>query len=425
MTAIPAGPRFPRRTLGAAGLLLPLASAPLAGCSRQTGPVTVTVWHGFTEADGQIIGELAEEFNASQSDYQVVIEVSPWNVITDKILPAVAGGTGPDLVVQTSADGERYVRQGVLQPVQDFYDDPANETDTYLENVVNYTVIDGKQHGVPMGYGPFACWYSVSAFEEAGVTDPPTTWEEWIALAEELTIPGAAQPERYGLSLADRDTSQLVPTMLEANGGDAYADGAVVLDSPQNVETLQWWREAYSRGWGPTNITLPKSVDLFKNGKSAMTVLGPWMITVAESVGLEIGVFEVPAGPQRIVTQAAANYWWLTSQADDDAKAGAYAFLRHINSHDSQVRWALGSYYPPNRTDIAEDELSENPYVATMTAFTQNATVRMDGLPRGGADAESVLTTLSVHVTEDTGGDVASLLADAALQLEDAIAEDD
>ncbi|WP_157975528.1 ABC transporter substrate-binding protein [Brachybacterium sp. YJGR34] len=425
MNAPPARPRVPRRTLGAAALLAPLAAAPLAGCTREDGPVTVTVWHGFTEADGQIVGELAEEFNASQSTYRIAVEVSPWNVITDKILPAVSAGNGPDLVVQTPSDGERYARQGAFVPVQDFYDDPANETDTYLENVTAYTRIDGQQYGVPMGYGPFACWYSVAAFDEAGITEPPRTWEEWIALAEELTIPGAARPERYGLSLADRDTSQIVPTMLEANGGDAYADGAVVLDSPQNVETLEWWREAYRRGWGPTNITLPKSVDLFKNGKAAMTVLGPWMITVAESVGLEIGVFEVPAGPQRSVTQAAANYWWLTAQADDEVRAGAFAFLRHVNSHDAQVRWALGSYYPPNRTDITEDELAENPYVAAMTSYTKDATVRLDGLPRGGADAESVLTTLSVHITEDSGGDVAGLLSDAALQLEDAIDEDD
>lgn len=424
MTATSARPRITRRSLGA-GLLLPLAAASLTGCAREDGPVTVTVWHGFTEADGQIIGELAEEFNASQSTWRVAIEVNPWNVITDKILPAISAGNGPDLVVQTPTDGGRYARQRAFVPVQDFYDDPANETDTYLENVVAYTRIDGQQYGVPMGYGPFACWYSVRAFEEAGVAEPPSTWEEWIVLAEELTVPGAVRPDRYGLTLADRDTSQIIPTMLEANGGDAYADGAVVLDSTQNVETLQWWRDSYSRGWGPTNITLPESVNLFKNGKAAMTVLGPWMVEIAAAVGLDVDVFEVPAGPQRAVTQAAANYWWLTAQAGDEVRAGAYAFLRHVNSHDAQVRWALASHYPPNRTDITAEELAENPYARKMSAFTQNATVRLDGLPRGGADAESVLSAVSVDITEDSGGDVTALLAEASRQFEDAITTDD
>src|SRR5699024_9110538 len=143
----PARSRITRRTLGA-GLLLPLAAAPLAGCAREDGPVTITVWHGFTETDGQIIGELAEEFNASQSTWRVAIEVNPWDVITDKILPAISAGNGPDLVVQTPTDGERYARQRAFVPVQDFYDDPANETDTFLENVVAYTQIDGQQYAV-------------------------------------------------------------------------------------------------------------------------------------------------------------------------------------------------------------------------------------------------------------------------------------
>ncbi|MFC0673148.1 extracellular solute-binding protein [Brachybacterium hainanense] len=415
--------RISRRGFAAAGLALPLAG--LSACTAQEdGPRDIVVWHGFTEADGAIIGELAEEFTASQDRFRIRIEVNPWNVITDKLLPAISAGNGPDLVVQTPSDGERYARQRALVPVQDFYDDPANETDTYRENVTAYTRIDGVQHAVPMGYGPFACWYSARLFEEAGVDAPPQTWEEWIDLAERLTVPGDGRPEVYGLTLADRDTSQLVPTMLEAAGGDAYAEGEVVLDSPQNARTLQWWREAYTRGWGPTTITLPKSADLFKNGRAAMTVLGPWMVDIAASVDLDVGVFAVPAGPERAVTQAAANYWWLTAQADEESREGAYAFLRHVNSHDAQVRWALGSHYPPNRTDITADELADNPYVATMSEFTQDATVRLDGLPRGGADAESVLSTLSVHVTEGTGGEVPDLLAQAAEQFAAAIAEE-
>lgn len=376
-------------------------------------PTTVSVWHGFTEADGKVIDAIAKEFNSSQSDYKVEIEVNPWNVITDKLLPAMKSGNGPDIVVQGVDSGPGYAKQGVFVDTQAFYDNPAYETDTYFEHVVDYGRIDGKPYAIPMGYAPFAVWYNKAMFEAAGVTDFPKTWDEWIDLAEKLTIDdnGDGTPEIYGLAISDKATT-FIPTWLKAGGGAVYSDGEVTLNTPQNVATLQWWADAYKRGWGPTNVTLPEAVDLFKAGKAAMTVIGPWIISGAESVGLEIGVFEVPKGPERIAAQAAANYWWVTSAADEAATKGAYEFLAYFNSHDSQVRWAVEANYPPNRKDVTEAEVAANPYIATMLPFTTNTYVRLAGLPGGLTDVNTELDTLSIGISEGKG-DVAQLVAKA------------
>lgn len=412
--------------VGAAALGVTACSAGGGGGTGDSGdgPVSVSVWHGFTEADGTVVQEIADEFNASQDDYEVAIEVNPWNVITDKLLPAVSSGNGPDVVVQGVDSGQGYVDQGVFQSMQGFYDDAENETDTYYQHVVDYGVYDGEAYAVPMGYAPFAVWYNTAMFEAAGVTEMPQTWDEWIDLAEQLTVDenGDGTPEIYGLSVADKETT-FIPTWLEAGGGEVYQDGEVTLDTTQNVETLQWWRDAYTRNWGPTNISLAESVDIFKAGKAAMVVIGPWMIGIADSVDLEVGVFEVPAGPEKIAAQAAANYWWLTSQADDEATAGAYEFLRYFNSHDAQVKWALEANYPPNRTDITSEELAENPYVETMQAFTENTYVRLAGLPGGVTGVNAELDTLSVHITQGTGGDVATLVGETDAAITDILSE--
>ncbi|QMU96423.1 extracellular solute-binding protein [Microbacterium esteraromaticum] len=396
-----------------------------AGTAGSDGPVTVDVWHGFTEADGKVVQRLADEFNESQDDYRVKIEVNPWNVITDKLLPAMSSGNGPALVVQGVDAGQGYVRQGVFASLQSFYDDPENETETYYEHVVDYTVFDGETYGVPMGYAPFAVWYNKDMFAAAGVTEFPQTQDEWIALAKKLTVDenGDGTPEIYGLSLADKATTFL-PTWLEAGGGDVFADGEVVLDTPQNVKTLEWWRDAYAENWGPTNITLPEAVDLFKAGKAAMVVIGPWMIGIADSVGLDVGVFEVPAGEEKRAAQAAANYWWLTSQGAKDERVaeGAQAFLRYFNSHDSQIEWALEGNYPPNRDDITADELAENPFVAEMLPFTENTYIRLADLPGGLTDVNAELDTLSQKVTHGED-DIAGAVAETSGKLAGILSE--
>ncbi|MFT4157375.1 MAG: extracellular solute-binding protein [Microbacterium sp.] len=413
-----------RRMRAAAGFTA-AAALLLTGCSASEtdgsgdadgSPTVVNVWHGFTEADGKVVQAIADDFNASQDDYKVEIEVNPWNVISDKLLPALKSGNGPDLVVQGVDAAAGYIEQKAFASLQDFYDDEANETDTYDQHVVDYTEFDGELYGVPMGYAPFSIWYNKAMFEQAGITeaDFPETWDELFALAERLTVKkdGESTPEIYGLSLGDK-TNSFLPAILQSGGGDVVEDGEIVLDSPQNVKTLQWWRDAYEGGWGPTNIGLADAVGLFTGGKAAMTWIGPWVASGAEAAGIDVGQFATPAGLEKTATAAAANYWWLTAQGaeDDKVKAGSEAFLAYFNSHESQVRWALEANYPPNRTDITAEELAANPLIAALAEQTKDAYIALATLPGGATDVNAELDTLSVNVDSGTGGDIESLLS--------------
>lgn len=409
-----------------------VAAAALTGCSSSgsadsDGPTTITVWHGFTEADGDVVQAIADEFNASQSDYKVDIEVNPWNVISDKLLPALKAGNGPDLVTQEVVAATGYIRQGAFVSLQDFYDDAANETDTYDQHVVDYTKVDGEYYGVPMGYAPYSIWYNKQMWADAGVTECPATWDDMIALAEKLTVKGSGggNPEVYGLSISDKQITML-PAFLESGGGDVYdaADG-VVLDTPENVTTLEWLRAAYAKGAMPTNIGLADAVALFTGKKAAMTWIGPWIVSGAEAAGVELGVCNAPAGSERVATPAAANYWWLTSQGakDEKTRAGSEAFLAYFNSHDSQVQWAVDANYPPNRNDVTPEEMAENPVIATITPFVKDAYIRLPGLPGGSTDVEAELDTLSVNISQGSGGDVPSLVADTSEAIEGIISQ--
>jgi multiple sugar transport system substrate-binding protein len=409
-----------------------VAALALTGCgasgnngTSSGSPTVIHVWHGFTEADGKVVQEIADDFNASQKSYKVEMEVNPWNVISDKLLPALKSGNGPDLVVQGVDTGQGYVKQGAFASLEDFYDNPKNETDTYDEHVVDYAKFGGKHYAVPMGYAPYSIWYNKKMFADAGITDTPKTWDDLIALAQKLTVkkPGESKPEIYGLSLGDKQ-STFLPTIVQSGGGEVVKDGKIVLDTPQNVKTLEWWQQQVAKGWGPTNISLADAVALFTGGKAAMTWIGPWVITGAQAGGIDVGVFSAPAGPEKVATPAAANYWWLTSLGakDPTVKKGSEAFLAYFNSHKEQVKWALKANYPPNRTDITTDELSSNPIIATLAPQAKDAYIPLASLPGGGTDVNTELDTLSVHIDERTGGDVGSLVKGTSDKLKNIIA---
>ena len=57
-------------------------------------------------------------------------------------------------------------------------------------------MVDGKIYGVPMEVEPMAMYYSVAAFEEAGLNenDVPQTWDELLEVGKKLTT-----DKRYGV----------------------------------------------------------------------------------------------------------------------------------------------------------------------------------------------------------------------------------
>ncbi|GAB4000458.1 hypothetical protein GCM10029992_32430 [Glycomyces albus] len=78
---------------------LALAAAACAGDgSGGGGPVELKFWHGYTEADGDVLEGIVEDFNASHDDITISTEVKTWDSIDDTLLTALSAGEGPAIV---------------------------------------------------------------------------------------------------------------------------------------------------------------------------------------------------------------------------------------------------------------------------------------------------------------------------------------
>jgi len=95
-----------------------------------------------------------------------------------------------------------------------------------------------------------------------------------------------------------------------------------------------------------------------------MEIVGPWMTTGFKSAGIDFGLAMPPAGPKAAVTLGTSVGFTVSARADQRKTEAAYQFFKFWNAKDSQIYWSVHSGFPPNRTDITADELSENPYVA-------------------------------------------------------------
>ena len=81
---------------------------------------------------------------------------------------------------------------------------------------------NGKQYGIPWDMGMIGFWYNKDLFAQAGITAPPTTWDDYLAAVKKLKDAGITP-----LAIAGKDKW---PSMhlwtylvLRNGGGDALA----------------------------------------------------------------------------------------------------------------------------------------------------------------------------------------------------------
>lgn len=347
------------------------------GDASVNADVTLTFWNGFTGPDRPAVEELVGRFNESRDDVHIDMEIMPWDVFYDRLLPAYGSGTGPDIVAMDTVQIPQYAERGLLREMGDYYDDQDSEADALVETAVEASTFRGTAYGVPMNFTTTLLYWNKGMFEEAGLDpeSPPQNWDEFADYARQLTIDedGDGSPEQFGLAMADHATVPMWQILLwQGGGGVASQDGTTaLLDAPETIEAMEFWSDlVINEKIAPVGLGGADADALFQAERAAMEIVGPWMTTGFAEAGIDFGLAMPPEGPGGSVTLGSSTGFALNADLDEAAVAAATDFFRFWNSVESQIYWAVNTGFPPSRTDIPAEDLADNPYVA---AFSEHA----------------------------------------------------
>ena len=173
--------------------------------------------------------------------------------------------------------------------------------------VVGAASIDGTLYGIPNEIDVYALNYNKKLFEEAGIAEPPKTWDEFLAAAEKLTDKSKGQ-QGFGL-INSWAAGVLHPfsSLLVSNGGDLVVDGKPVLDSAQAKETFELYEKLITSGYSDpamatadANTTGP-FLDSFVSGKTGMIIMANWWESALKAgmgdAFADIATAPIPVGP--------------------------------------------------------------------------------------------------------------------------------
>lgn len=348
-----------RQCLAWIGLLILLL---LQGCGQpmsegEAAPIRIALWQGVNPPPNrEVLQRLVDKFNQTHPDIQVEsIYVGQPDQQLPKIFASVVGNAPPDLLWFNPTLTGQLVELGAIRPIEDFLNqstvkaelDPALQSSMALENHL---------WSIPFATNNVGIFYRPSLFEAAGIDALPKTWEEFRAVAQQLTRDRNrdGKPDQHAIQLALGKGEFTIFTWLPFfwSGGSTIntvtqAEGLTVEIHPSGaIAALQFWQNLVKDG--TAILSQPErgfELDNFLAGKVAMQISGPWTLGQLQQTKTDFGVFPMPVQEEPATALGGENlFLFKSSPAREKA---AWTFMEYVLSEDFQTEWALGTGYLP------------------------------------------------------------------------------
>jgi multiple sugar transport system substrate-binding protein len=309
-----------------------LASTCLAGAAA--AQTELTFWqHGAGNPwEGEIFGQMVEEFNASQSDWKVTLQQFPQAAYNDSVTAAALSGELPDIVDVDGPVMPNWAWAGYLAQLE--------ITEGELEGFLPGTIgrWDGQIYSVGLWDAAVAMVTRKSTLEKHGIRIPtleqPWTGEELDAALATLKDSGEFE---YPLDLGMWDRTEWYPyafsPFLQSFGGDivdrsTYQTAEGMLNGDAAIEFGEWWQGLFEDGLAPGTSQDPADgATGLLEGKYAIGWTGNWKAAqVLEAFGDDALFLPAPDfgnGPK-----IGAASWQLAVSEQSENKEGANAFIR-------------------------------------------------------------------------------------------------
>lgn len=378
---------------------------------------TLSLWTIFTGSDGDVLREIISDYNESNEDgITVEVDIMDNSTLQSKLPSAVSSGTGPDFVLVGIEYIEEYVNNGILEPIDDFWEATGTNEDNYYENVVAKSYVGGTLYGVPMQYNLQYLYYNKDMFEAAGIKSAPTTFEELEEDAKALTD---AEKGQYGLA-CPTDFGYYVQ-YLWGNGGDVIntETSENLLNSDTNIETLTWLQQL-AKDVSPEGITSAEADTMFQSGQLAMCIAGPWNINILNNLGVNYGIAAMPAGSDGAYSAEGGCAYMVPAGTDPGTKEAVYKFMAHWLTDDVLKEWSMRNGFPVWSYSLLTDtEIQENDVLSSVSEASSIGRDWHLGYEYGSQIDADVMRPMMENIF--LGGDVAKEVQDASGKMDEII----
>ncbi|MFI9365630.1 extracellular solute-binding protein [Kitasatospora sp. NPDC053057] len=363
--------------------------------------------------------KLATAFTTANPDIKVDVQVVNWNDIDKQVKTMIQSGNVPD-VLQTGGYADK-VADDLLYKAEDVLS-PGTRADL-IDSFAKAGQVKGVQYGIPFVSSARALFYNKALFQQAGITQPPTSWEELRKDAEQLKakVPGVTP---YALPLGPEEAQgESMIWELGNDGGPTGKDGAYALNSQANIDTFRWLKtDLVDPGLtyaNPATTDRKTAFADFAAGKAAMLNGHPSLIQMAQDGKVDYGVAPIPgkAGP---LTSTLGVADWMMAFKKNGHRDQIRKFLDFAYAKDNQLAFDETYNLMPVTQSVLHELTSSGKHkdLEPFFALLPHAVF----YPLGDTTWDAVSAELKKSVGSAVSGDPAKVLGDLQKKAQDAVA---
>jgi multiple sugar transport system substrate-binding protein len=249
------------------------------GSSASAGESELRVW--AFGAEGEALAPMVSEFERANPGVHVRIQQIPWTAAHEKLLTAFVGGALPDVAQLGNTWIPEFAALDALAPLDSLVagDSLAIPRADYFPGVWATNVVDGVLYGVPWYVDTRVLFFRTDLLRRAGVSSPPTTWQELrdAAVRVKRIQPAGAFPLLMPLD----EWAQPVIFGLQ-QGAPLLADHGTRGDfrDPRFRRGFAFYVGLFADGLAPAlaNTQISNVYQEFEAGRVAMYITGPWNV---------------------------------------------------------------------------------------------------------------------------------------------------
>jgi len=248
----------------------------------------------YSNETGPFLQKVVEDFEKENSDIKVNLQIVGWDVLEQKVNTMVSTNQTPDILNLNHYAA--YAGDDLLLPLDEVISPELKAK--FYESFYQAGELDGTAYGLPLLASIRGLYYNKELFEQAGISEPPKTWEELRETAK--TIKEKTGVDGFGVPMTTFEGQAYFSYFIWGNGGDWKRDGKWVLNSPENVEGLQFLADLVQKDKvtnpQPTAINRDELQKVFGAGKVGMMITANFLPTILkkDAPNLQYGVAPIP-----------------------------------------------------------------------------------------------------------------------------------
>lgn len=322
----------------------------------------IPFWHSMDGELGKEVDSLAQRFNQSHPQYQIVpVYKGKYDESMAAGIAAFRSGKAPAILQVYEVGTATMMASKAIKPVYQVFSEagiPFDESQ-FVPTVAGYYTDAKSGHllSQPFNSSTPVLYYNKSAFKKAGLDpeQPPKTWQQMAQYTAKLRASGMKCGYASGwqgwIQLENFSAWHAKPFATENNGFDG-ADAKLTFNGPEQVKHIELLEAMNKKGDFSYFGRKDESTEKFYNGDCAMTTASSGSLAnIRRYAKFDYGVAMMPydsssvQAPQNAIIGGASL--WVLQGKDSETYRGVAQFLDFLAKPEQAAEWHQKTGYLP------------------------------------------------------------------------------